>query len=287
MEVLEINKISGNIDLHTHSTASDGSMEPAELVNHAKRSGLVAIALTDHDTIDGIEEALEQGKNINMEVLPGIEIGVDFEPEMHILGYFNDKDYMNIIHRLSFLRKNREVRNEKTIKKLNELGFNITIAEVKERAEGNIVGRPHIARTMVDKGYMNSINDAFKTYLAYGKPAYFKKDKLTPSECIKEIIEAGGVPVLAHPILLQFSIKELDDILGQLVSYGLKGIEAYYVENTNSFTGMTIELAKKHKLLITGGSDFHGTYKPGIKIGKGHGNLRIPYEILANLKKQL
>ncbi|HHY24009.1 MAG TPA: PHP domain-containing protein, partial [Clostridiaceae bacterium] len=175
--------MSGNIDLHTHSTASDGSMEPAELVNHAKRSGLVAIALTDHDTIDGIEEALEQGKNINMEVLPGIEIGVDFEPEMHILGYFNDKDYMNIIHRLSFLRKNREVRNEKTIKKLNELGFNITIAEVKERAEGNIVGRPHIARTMVDKGYMNSINDAFKTYLAYGKPAYFKKDKLTPSEC--------------------------------------------------------------------------------------------------------
>ena len=262
-------------------------MEPAELVNYAKKSGLIAIALTDHDTIDGIDEAVEEGKNINIEVLPGIEISVDFEREMHILGYFKVENYVNIIHRLHFLRENREERNEKTVKRLNELGFHITMDEVKKRAEGNIIGRPHIARTMVEKGYIDSINDAFRTYLSYGKPAYFKKEKLTPSEGIERIIEAGGVPVLAHPVLLQFSMKELDNLLVQLASYGLKGIEAYYVENTNTFTSKIIELAEKHNLLITGGSDFHGTYKPDIKIGTGYGNLKIPYEILIRLKKLL
>ncbi|NSW91485.1 MAG: PHP domain-containing protein [Firmicutes bacterium] len=275
------------IDLHTHSTASDGSMSPAELVRHAKASGLAAIALTDHDTVDGIEEAIEEGENIGIEVLPGIEIGVDFRREMHILGYFKDKNYMNIADKISFLKKNREERNNKTIEKLNEMGFYITIDDVQKKAKGNIVGRPHIAEAMVEKGYAGSITDAFTRYLAYGKPAYFKKEKLTPCEGIEEITRAGGIPVLAHPILLQFPIQELDSLLYELVSYGLKGIEAYYVENTDSFTDKTIELAKKHNLIITGGTDFHGTFKPDIKIGTGYGNLMVPYELLVKLRKAL
>lgn len=275
------------IDLHTHSTASDGSMSPAELVRHAKASGLAAIALTDHDTVDGIEEAIEEGENIGIEVLPGIEIGVDFRREMHILGYFKDKNYMNIADKISFLKKNREERNNKTIKKLNEMGVYITIDDVQKKAKGNIVGRPHIAEAMVEKGYAGSITDAFTRYLAYGKPAYFKKEKLTPCEGIEEITRAGGIPVLAHPILLQFPIQELDSLLYELVSYGLKGIEAYYVENTDSFTDKTIELAKKHNLIITGGTDFHGTFKPDIKIGTGYGNLMVPYELLVKLREAL
>lgn len=275
------------IDLHTHTVASDGSMTPGELVMHAASNGLSAIAITDHDTIDGISQALEQGRISGIEVIPGLEISVDFEPEMHILGYFSDKNYSNIKETLNMLREKREERNPKIVNKLRELGFDINIGEVRAEALGKIVGRPHIAKVMVNKGYSASIKEVFEKYLSSGRPAYFKKNKLTPVDGIKEIKKAGGIPVLAHPLLLQRDYQKLDKIMETLVVDGLMGIEAIYAENSKEDTKNHIRLAKKYKLIITGGSDFHGNLRSGVSIGKGYGNLRVPYKYLEKLKEYL
>lgn len=296
------------IDLHTHTTASDGSMTPAELVRHACEKGLSAVAITDHDTISGVEAAVEEGGRLGIEVIPGVEISVDFSKwggsrgasspdsftmkypapssvEMHLLGYFFTGRYPSIMKTLEELRRKRERRNPKIVKKLNELGFDITLSEVNRLAAGGNAGRPHIARLMIEKGYVASLEEAFDKYLAAGKPAYFKKDKLTPAEGISEITNAGGVPVLAHPIYLFMSGEQLDILLEQLAAAGLKGIEAYYTDNTPEQTAEFLCLSKKHKLLPTGGSDFHGSFKPDIQIGRGRGSLKVPYHLLSALKR--
>lgn len=275
------------IDLHTHSTASDGSMKPDELVRYAKVKNLAAIALTDHDTIDGLQDAIKEGQKIGIEVIPGVEISVDFEPEMHILGYFGGEAYKNIADTLAELRRSRDARNLKMLHKLNEMGFNITMEEVEQEAKGEIVARPHFARVLEKKGYVSSMREAFDKYLSSGKPAYFKKEKLTPVQGIQMIREVGGIPVLAHPIYLYKSPKELDELLGELAGSGLGGIEAVYVDNTEEDTGNLLRLAIKHKLLATGGSDFHGSFKNDIDIGVGRGNLKVPYELLEKLKAAL
>ncbi len=296
------------IDLHTHSTASDGSMTPAELVRHAFAKGLGAVALTDHDTVNGVEQALEEGEKLGIEVIPGVEIGVSysrpdisscsippelpqlecsisFDPEMHLLGYFFSEKYGDILKTLKELQEKREQRNPKIVSRLKELGFDISMSEVNSLAAGGIVGRPHIARAMIDKGYVANIEEAFDKYLASGRPAYFKKDKLSPAEGISEITRAGGVPVLAHPIYLERSADQLDILLGQLAGMGLRGIEAYYSENTEAQTSELLLQAQKHKLLVTGGSDFHGRFKPDIEIGSGRGSLKVPYSLLERLKQ--
>lgn len=273
------------IDLHMHSRASDGGMSPRELVRYAKYKGLSAIAITDHDTVDGIEDALDEAEQIDFEVVPGIEISADFDPEMHILGYFFGQSYLNIKSILDELKKNREERNPKIINKLNEMGFKISMEEVMREAGESIIGRPHIAKVMMKKGYVDSVREAFDKYLASGKPAYFKKDKLTPEEGIREIAKAGGIPALAHPIFLDMNLNRLDELLSKLVPEGLKGIEAYYVDNSHEDTGNLLRLAIKHNLLATGGSDFHGSFKPDIEIGTGYGNLYVPYELLEKMKE--
>ncbi len=296
------------IDLHTHTTESDGSMTPTELVRHAFEQGLCAVAVTDHDTVKGVEQAIEEGKRLGIEVIPGVEISVDLSqreislyppslnpnqqdssadviPEMHLLGYFFRNQYDSIRNTLEQLRDNREQRNPRIVHKLNELGFAMDMEEVTALAAGGVVGRPHIARVMVDKGYVASVEEAFEKYLANGRPAYFRKDKLTPEEGISEIFRAGGVPVLAHPIYLYMNIEQLDHLLGQLVEIGLKGIEAYYTDNTEKQTADLLMLAEKHHLLVTGGSDFHGSFKPDIEIGRGRGGLRVAYNLLQQLKQ--
>jgi len=275
------------IDLHTHSTASDGSLTPGGLVKHAKECGLSAISLTDHDTIDGVEEALAHGEALGIEVIPGVEISADFKLEMHILGYFSKLKYKNMHKTLSSLRESREKRNPKIVNKLREMGFDISMEEVRQEAFGEIVGRPHIAKVMVKKGFVSSIHEAFDKYLSIGRPAYFKKNKLTPKECIKEILNAGGVPVLAHPVMLGMNFQELDDTLASLKKDGLMGIETYYVENSPEDTDCLVKLADKYDLIKTGGSDYHGSFKPDIEIGKGYGNLCVPYEVLEKLKSFL
>ena len=176
------------IDLHTHSTASDGSMSPEELVRHAKAIGLSAIALTDHDTVDGIEEAIKEGKRSGVEVIPGIEISVRYKPEMHILGLFPDGDkYLNIRSELSVVKKGRQERNRKIINRLNELGIEITEDDVRNVAMGDITGRPHIARVLVAKGYVKTIDEAFEIYLSKEGLAYFQRFELEPVDGIKAI----------------------------------------------------------------------------------------------------
>lgn len=277
--------MSGIIDLHVHTTASDGSLTPSELIRHACSKGLVAIAITDHDTINGLQEAVEEGKDTGIEVIRGVEIGVEFTPEMHLLGYFKNEPGTKLQTVLNELREKRYERNPKIIRKLNEMGMDITYENVLEEAQGSVVGRPHIASVMVRKGYVGGIADAFSQYLAFGKPAFVKKDKLQPEEGIRVIIEAGGVPVLAHPTYLNLDIEKLDLLVSELVKAGLRGIEAYYPDHDKEETQKFIELAEKHNLLLTGGSDFHGSLKPEIEIGIGSGNLNVPFELLGKLLK--
>ncbi|HPD01096.1 MAG TPA: PHP domain-containing protein [Acetivibrio sp.] len=272
------------VDLHTHSTASDGSMTPSEIVRHAKKSGLSAVALTDHDTVDGIEQAVEEGNKIGLEVVPGVEISLDYKTEMHLLAYFFDDSYMKIESLLERFRRSREERNPKMIEKLNSLGIDITMEDVVAEAKGRVVARPHMANVMVRKGYVKTVAEAFEKYISNGKPAYVKRDSLTPEKGIQAIREAGGIPVLAHPIYLRLDWGKLDELLSRLVSDGLMGIEAYYVDNSQEDTGNLLNLAKKHNIVATGGSDFHGSFKPDIKIGSGKGNLKVPYEALERLK---
>lgn len=275
------------IDLHTHTTVSDGSMLPVELVRYAKHKGLKAIAITDHDTTDGLYNAMQEGRRLGLEVIAGIEISADFNPEIHILGYFLKGDYSGIAGILADLRLKREERNPKIVAKLNDLGLEITMEEVLAESSGGVTGRPHIAKVLIKKGYVGSMEEAFDRFLASGRPAYFKKDKLDPSQCIMEINAAGGMPVLAHPIYLKMEFEALDVLLSDLVKTGLKGIEAYYVDNTPEETGMLLKLADRHGLLVTGGSDFHGSFKTDIDIGVGRGDLCIPYKLLENMKRSI
>ena len=280
-------------DLHTHSTASDGSMTPAELVRHAYESGLSAVALTDHDTVAGVEEALEEGAKIGIEVIAGVEISVslsewgfsEYETEMHMLGYFFSRNFEPIQATLEELRRKREQRNPKIIEKLNKMGFDITMEEVAAKAPGGVVGRGHIARVLMEKGYTASVAEGFEKYLGTGKPAYVRKDKLTPEQGINAILRSDGVPVLAHPVLLGLQREELAAVLDRLKAAGLKGIEALYPENTPEETEELLDLAAKTGLKVTGGSDFHGIYKPEIRIGVGRGCLRVPYSLLQKLKE--
>ncbi|NMA33801.1 MAG: PHP domain-containing protein [Clostridiaceae bacterium] len=280
------------VDLHTHSTASDGSMTPAELVRHAYESGLSAVALTDHDTVAGVEEALEEGARTGIEVIAGVEIsvslsgwGMKFENEMHLLGYFFDGGYEPILTTLEELRRRREQRNPRVIEKLNEMGFDITMEEVAAKAPGDVVGRGHIAKVLMEKGYTASIDEGFERFLAAGKPAYVSKEKLTPEQGIAVILQSGGVPVLAHPVLMGLQREQLMVVLKRLKAAGLRGIEALYSENSPEQTREMLELAEKTGLRVTGGSDFHGSIKPDIKIGVGRGDLRVPECLLKILRE--
>ena len=291
------------IDLHTHSTASDGSLSPAELVRRAKQKGLSAIAITDHDTMDGVAEAMGEGKRIGVEVIAGVEISVDFEPEMHMLGYFFGSGFGRLEKTLVRLRKDRDERNPKIINRLNRLGFDINMDEVEREARGEVAGRAHIAKILYEKGYVSSMEEAFDKYLSGGKPAYVKRDKLTPEQGIREIENSGGIPVLAHPIYLGFDLscaggagfsaglkrcgeglRQMDEVLHRLGGAGLKGLEAYYSDNSPEETENLLLLARRHNMLVTGGSDFHGRFREGVEIGTGRGNLSISYDLLERLK---
>ncbi len=279
---------TGLIDLHVHTTASDGTMTPEEVVFHAARQGLRAIAVTDHDTVDGVEEALEAGSRAGIEVVPGVEIGVDYPGEMHILGYFVDPHNPRLQRGLSLLRRYREERNPRMVEKLRGLGFDISIGEVAEAAGGNVIGRPHIAAVMKQKGYVRDFDEAFELYLGAGKPAYVKKDKLTPREGIELVTAAGGIAVLAHPKYLEVSgDKSLQALIEELVGYGLEGIEVFYTTHTPEETDRYFNLAERNGLLVTGGTDFHGNNKEAIEIGKGAGGLAVSYEFLEKLKRRV
>jgi predicted metal-dependent phosphoesterase TrpH len=238
------------VDLHIHSTASDGKFSPHDIVGMALDSGLKIIALTDHDTVKGIIAALEAAKaSPDITLIPGVEISTDLaDGEAHILGYFIDYTSPEFAKTLERFRNSRVNRGRKMVDKLSSLGIFIEIA-----GEGSI-GRPHIARAMLEKGYINRFEDAFK-YIGHDGPAYVPRDKMTPEEAVALIVRAKGLPVLAHP----FTVKNPEAMVNSLKKHGLVGIEAYYKDNTPSQTGDALKLAEKYGLIATGGTDFHGS----------------------------
>jgi predicted metal-dependent phosphoesterase TrpH len=274
------------IDLHTHTTASDGTYTPSELVRYAKTIGLSLIAITDHDTISGIEEALYESKNVGIEILPGVEISVSDEIEIHMLSYFKEDNYKDVDIMLEPLRLERETRNVKVIDKLNELGYHCTVEEAKKISRGDILARPHIARLMLNKGYVKSIDEAFEKFIGEGKKAFFPKARITAKEAITKVVELGGLPVLAHPVHLKLQNDELEKLLEKLISFGLVGMEVFYADNSNDYTGYLSRLAVKYGLVSTGGSDFHGTNRGRTDLGVGKGNLRIDYRNYEDLAKR-
>ncbi len=276
------------IDLHTHSTASDGTFEPSELVILAKNTGLKALALTDHDTTEGLKSAYETALDIGLPFVCGVEISVKFSGpgHFHLLGYFLKPEVPELKDTLERLQKARDERNKKMVEKLQALGISISMEELREVAKGEI-GRPHIANLLVKKGVVKSFEEAFEKYLKKGAPAYVPKALLSPQEAIELVLKAKGIPVLAHPVTLKLNYLELKNYLKELKDFGLMGIEAYYTEHSPEFTKVLLEYAKEFGFLVTGGSDFHGANKPDIKLGKGLGNLRVPFECYENLVKAL
>jgi 3',5'-nucleoside bisphosphate phosphatase len=274
------------IDLHAHTTASDGSLTPRELVERAARKGVKALAVTDHDTLDGLEEAITAGRDFGVEIVPGLEISAEFSPgTMHILGYYISLDSAALLEQLSALRRARNERNPRIIAKLRELGVDITLEEVEQVSGGKVVGRPHFARVMVEKNYVATAQEAFDRYLSKGAPAYVDKARLDPQAAIEAIVQAGGVAVLAHPYQMRArSAEELDKIVSSLKDAGLDGIEVIYSRHSAAQIEEYRSVASHYDLLITGGSDFHGLTKPDIEIGVGLGNLAVPAELLDNVK---
>lgn len=275
------------IDLHTHSLKSDGSMTPAEVVREAKRAGLAAIALSDHDTVDGIKEAVAEGEKIGVEVVPAIEFSVISETETHILGYFIDINNPELKQTIEEIVDLRIQRNYVTCRKLNELGFDITIEEVRALAPNNFVGRAHFARVLMDKGYTESVKEGFDKYMSAGQYAYCEKQRLTAKEAIEIIKKCGGLSFLAHPHLTQFDDDKMKLYLKELKSYGLDGLEGYYTDYTPEMQEKYQSMAKELGLMISGGTDFHAKMKPHISIGTGLGNMKIPYSLIEEMKKRL
>lgn len=272
------------IDLHTHSTCSDGTLTPSEVVKLAKEKGLSAIALTDHDTIDGLHEAIETGKEIGIEVITGIEFSVAGDTEMHLLGLDFDLDCPAITDILDEMIVQREKRNYIVIELLEKLGIHITIDEIHAESTSPVTGRSQIAKVMLKKGYVSSIKEAFDKYLAFGKPAFVERSTLTPEKAIDIIHKSGGKAFLAHLNQTGKSDNELYELLTHLKKCGLDGIEGYYTEYTDDMNTCYRKMAENTGLLLSGGSDFHGANKDGYEIGTGKNNLQIPYALIEKIR---
>ena len=276
----------GRIDLHLHTTCSDGSLRPTEVLALAQKAGVTALAITDHDIVDGLPEAIDAGTRLGIEVLPGVEISsFDGKSELHILGYCLNWRDEALLKRLASLRASRHRRNPFIIERLQALGLELTYDEVRALAGTESVGRPHIARLLMEKGYVTSAKDAFDRYLAEGRPGYVARELPTPAEAIAWIRDAQGVAVLAHPTWVKESNDGLPAFVRTLKNDGLGGIEVHYSTHTRQQTARFLELAKQFGLLITGGSDFHGLTKPDVEVGTGRGELRVPEELLTPLKE--
>ena len=275
------------IDLHTHSTASDASFSPADLIALAKRKNLKAIALTDHDTTDGLAEAREAAAKYNIEFIPGIELSARFNGELHIVGIYIDEKNEKLNASMDFLNSARNERNKNIIKLLQDEGLSITFEEAEKLSGGGMMGRTHIAQILTNKGYTLSVKEAFKKYLSPGKIGFCDYERLSPKECIELIKAAGGIAVLAHCHYLKMDNDELTEFIKNLKNYGLDGIETYYSEYTFKNHSDYTKIAHKLDLLESGGSDFHGMYKPHIELGSGMGNLLVPYSILEKIKQKV
>lgn len=280
---------TGSVDLHCHSTASDGTLAPSEVVALAQRNGLSALALTDHDTVAGVSEAGEAARAAGIDFLPGIEISCDVPKPatMHLLGYGVDPNSPILLDLTRRLVEGRNDRNPKIIRRLNELGLKITIDELEAEAKGGVIGRPHIAAILLRKGYVSSMKNAFDKYLAPGGSAFFDKERVSPKQAIDMVRQSGGLPVLAHPSQLRTeNDAQLERTIKDLADLGLAGLEVIHSDNNDSMVEKYSKLAEKYGLLKTGGSDFHGINKTDIYLGTANGR-RIPREFFDALLDRL
>jgi len=273
------------IDMHTHTICSDGSVTPSELIALAEAARASALAITDHDTVGGLAEGRAAAARCGIEFVGGIEISADYQPgTMHILGYCLDEQSPALRRTLEDLRTAREKRNPQIANRLQELGLEVRYDEVARLAGGKVVGRPHFARILVERGYVASIQEAFDKFLAKGAAAYIEKRRLSPRDSIRLIRDAGGVAVLAHPYQLKLTAAATDALVGELAGMGLDGIEAIYSRHSEEERKSYCEMAARYNLLVTGGSDFHGSYKPDISVLRGLGDLEVPYRLLEEVK---
>lgn len=280
------------IDLHVHTNCSDGTLTPEEVIDSALKLNLRAIAITDHDTVAGISRAedyiRQQTNTSEFELIPGVEISAEYQgKDIHILGLYINHTNPNLIQKLNAALAQREARNEKMAALLREDGIDIHVKDLTFGVPDTVITRAHFARFLTEQHYVKNNSEAFERYLNYGTKYYVPRTYMTPKDAIELILLAGGIPVLAHPLLYKLNLDEIETLVATLKSYGLVGIETIYSANTGFDEGIVRRYANRHNLLITGGSDFHGDNKPAISLGTGRGNLRIPETLLDPLKAYL
>jgi len=272
------------IDLHSHSSCSDGSERPARVVELAADAGCSAVALTDHDGLAGVAEAAERAGELGIGFVPGCEVSCSFEPgSMHMLCYFVEDGRGPFPGELANLRDDRSRRNELLLERLAALGMPISEAELLEEAGGGIVGRPHVAALLVRHGHASSSDDAFARFIGKGGPAYVSKARVEPQAVVELVAASGGLSVVAHPLSLGLEPAALGALLDALAETGLTGLECYYGRYDEATRGELVALARARGLVPTGGSDFHGSYKPDLSMGTGTGDLAVPDEVLDEL----
>ncbi len=278
----------GFVDLHVHSCRSDGTMTPCELVDYAIKKGLEAVALTDHDTVDGLDEMIAYAKEKPIEIIPGIEYSTEYNHrDVHIVGLFIDYRAPVFLEYLARFKQSRIDRNHKLCANLQGAGIDITYEALLDAYPDAVITRAHYAGYLLDKGYVKSRNEAFDRYLGDHTPYFVHREKITPEEVIDVTLRAGGIPVLAHPTLYKLGRGQLEQLVRRLKDAGLMGMECYYSTYTPSETRQMKELAQQYCLLPSGGSDFHGEAKPGLDLGTGYGRFGVPCEVLTALKKTL
>lgn len=273
------------VDLHTHTTASDGTDTPTELVRKAARLGLAAVAITDHDTLSGLDEAERAGREHGLEVIRGCELGVATPyGEMHLLGLWLPARVDPLEDLLADLRARRADRNRRIVDKLNRLGLPLRYEDVLRCAGGESVGRPHIAAALLEQGWVTSRQEAFARFLGAGGAAYVPRALPMPEEGVALMAGLGATVCVAHPMLLRCPASWWEETLPRLKACGLDGLEAYHSEHSAEDERLCVDLARRHDLGLSGGSDYHGLAKPRVRLGRGRGNLRVTVNILEELK---
>ncbi len=276
----------GCIDLHIHTNASDGTDAPAEAVEKARTLSLEAIALTDHDTVSGVAEAVRAGEQLGVEVVPGIEVSSDYrDNNIHVLGYFIDPEADALRQVMDWIRVERIARNEYVVNKMADDGFDISMEELRRMYPDAVLGRPHMAEFLVKKGYVSSIREGFALYLGEGKKYYLPKRRISLARAVDTILASGGLAVLAHPLQYRYPLEEVIEMIEYARSLGVKALECYYSEHSPEDERWLLARAEEYGLGVSGGSDYHGTRKTHIAMGRGMGNLAIPRRVLDELKK--
>ena len=273
------------VDLHTHTTESDGSFTPEELILEAKRVGLSAIAITDHDSISGIKKAAPIAAEHGIELIPGVELSTDYNgKEVHVVGLYVDIENEYFLSKIKEFKENRDSRNAIMVENLQKEGFSITMEELVAENPDCVITRANIARFLYEHGMIPTIQTAFEKYIGDNCKCYVNRFKITPMDGVRLIKEAGGTAILAHPLLYHMSDATLQKMVDEMKEAGLDGIEAIYCTYTPSEERQMKHFAQENHLLVSGGSDFHGTTKPNLNLGTGYGKLHIPYEVLENIK---